>query len=252
MKDDMPTSAMVVIGDEILSGRTRDANMHHLASVLTEAGAALREVRVVADDREAIIAAINELRVRNTYVFTSGGIGPTHDDITAECVAAAFGVEIDVRADAREILLAHYGDPDKLTPSRLRMARIPAGATLIANPVSGAPGFKMENVYVMAGVPLIFNAMVESVRPTLEGGPPMLSHAFRIPMAEGDIAGPLAELANAHPDISFGSYPFYQGGYGATIVARSQDRDELAQAAQALRAMCKALGATEVTELPPI
>ena len=152
----------------------------------------------------------------------------------------------------REILLAHYGDPDKLTPSRLRMARIPDGATLIANPVSGAPGFKMENVHVMAGVPLIFNAMVESVRPTLEGGPPMLSHAFRIPMAEGDIAGPLAELAAAHPDISFGSYPFYQGGYGATIVARSQDRDELAQAAQALRAMCKALGAVDVTELPPL
>ena len=252
MKDDTPTSAMVVIGDEILSGRTRDANMHHLARVLTEAGAPLKEVRVVADDREAIVAAINELRAKTTYVFTSGGIGPTHDDITAECVAEAFGVGIDVREDAREILLAHYGDPDKLTPSRLRMARIPDGATLIANPVSGAPGFKMENVHVMAGVPLIFNAMVESVRPTLEGGPPMLSHAFRIPMAEGDIAGPLAELAAAHPDISFGSYPFYQGGYGATIVARSQDRDELAQAAQALRAMCKALGAVDVTELPPL
>jgi len=252
MKDDTPTSAMVVIGDEILSGRTRDANMHHLAGVLTEAGAPLKEVRVVADDREAIVAAINELRAKTTYVFTSGGIGPTHDDITAECVAEAFGVGIDVREDAREILLAHYGDPDKLTPSRLRMARIPDGATLIANPVSGAPGFKMENVHVMAGVPLIFNAMVESVRPTLEGGPPMLSHAFRIPMAEGDIAGPLAELAAAHPDISFGSYPFYQGGYGATIVARSQDRDELAQAAQALRAMCKALGAVDVTELPPL
>lgn len=252
MKDDTPTSAMVVIGDEILSGRTRDANMHHLAGVLTEAGAPLKEVRVVADDREAIVTAINELRAANTYVFTSGGIGPTHDDITAECVAEAFGVGIDVREDAREILLAHYGDPDKLTPSRLRMARIPDGATLIANPVSGAPGFKMENVHVMAGVPLIFNAMVESVRPTLEGGPPMLSHAFRIPMAEGDIAGPLAELAAAHPDISFGSYPFYQGGYGATIVARSQDRDELAQAAQALRAMCKALGAVDVTELPPL
>ncbi|MGR3780083.1 MAG: competence/damage-inducible protein A [Albimonas sp.] len=252
MKDDTPTSAMVVIGDEILSGRTRDANMHHLAGVLTEAGAPLKEVRVVADDREAIVAAINELRAKTTYVFTSGGIGPTHDDITAECVAEAFGVGIDVREDAREILLAHYGDPDKLTPSRLRMARIPDGATLIANPVSGAPGFKMENVHVMAGVPLIFNAMVESVCPTLEGGPPMLSHAFRIPMAEGDIAGPLAELAAAHPDISFGSYPFYQGGYGATIVARSQDRDELAQAAQALRAMCKALGAVDVTELPPL
>ena len=252
MKDDTPTSAMVVIGDEILSGRTRDANMHHLAGVLTEAGAPLKEVRVVADDREAIVAAINELRAKTTYVFTSGGIGPTHDDITAECVAEAFGVGIDVREDAREILLAHYGDPDKLTPSRLRMARIPDGATLIANPVSGAPGFKMENVHVMAGVPLIFNAMVESVRPTLEGGPPMLSHAFRIPMAEGDISGPLAELAAAHPDISFGSYPFYQGGYGATIVARSQDRDELAQAAQALRAMCKALGAVDVTELPPL
>ncbi len=246
-----PVSGMVVIGDEILSGRTRDANMHHLAGVLTEAGAPLVEVRVVADDRAAIVEAVNALRARCAYVFTSGGIGPTHDDITAECVAEAFGVGIDVRDDAREVLLAHYGDPEKLTPARLRMARIPEGAELIANPVSGAPGFRLGNVHVMAGVPAIFNAMVESVRPTLQGGAPMLSHAFRIPVAEGDIAGPLTELAERMPEVGFGSYPFYQGGYGSTVVARSQDRAALGRAAEALREMCRALGAQGVTELPP-
>ncbi|MEC9431505.1 MAG: molybdopterin-binding protein [Pseudomonadota bacterium] len=252
MSEAQPTSAMVVIGDEILSGRTRDSNMHHLAQVLTEAGAPLREVRVVADDRAEIIAAVRELSGKYDHVFTSGGIGPTHDDITAESVAAAFDTPISVRDDARAILLAHYGDPEKLTEPRLRMARIPEGAELIANPISGAPGFKLRNVHVMAGVPIIFNAMVESLRPTLKGGPKMLSHAFRIPVAEGDIAGPLTALAEAHPEISFGSYPFYQGGYGSTVVARSTDAAALAAAADGLRAMCEALGAKNVTELPPV
>ncbi|MGM0583150.1 MAG: competence/damage-inducible protein A [Pseudomonadota bacterium] len=246
-----PSSAMLVIGDEILSGRTRDANMHHLAGVLTEAGAPLREARVVPDEQAEIVEALNALRAKYTYVFTSGGIGPTHDDITADSVAAAFGVPIDVRQDARDILHAHYGDASKLTEARLRMARIPHGAELIANPVSGAPGFRLENVFVMAGVPAIFNAMVESVLPRIQGGPPVRSHAFRVPMAEGDLAGPLAELAAAHPHISFGSYPYYQGGYGAVLVARSPDPEALAVAAQALRDMLACLGAKGVTELPP-
>jgi molybdenum cofactor synthesis domain-containing protein len=248
---DRPTAAMLVIGDEILSGRTRDANMHHLAGVLTEVGAPLREARVVPDDQAAIIEALDALRARHAYVFTSGGIGPTHDDITADAIAAAFGVSIDVREDARAILLAHYGDETKLTEARLRMARIPDGASLIANPVSGAPGFRLKNVYVMAGVPMIFNAMVESVRPELKGGPPILSHSFRVPMAEGDLAGPLAELAAAHPEVAFGSYPYYQGGYGAVLVARASDAEILAVAAEALRAMIRRLGAEGVTELPP-
>jgi molybdenum cofactor synthesis domain-containing protein len=246
-----PKSAMLAIGDEILSGRTRDANMHHLAGVLTEIGAPLREARVVADEHDEIVAALDALRARHDYVFTSGGIGPTHDDITADAVAAAFGAEIGVREDARTLLLAHYGDPGKLTEARLRMARIPEGASLIANPVSGAPGFRIGNVFVMAGVPAIFQAMVESVRPEIQGGPPMLSHAFRVPLAEGDLAGPLGEVAAAHPAVSFGSYPFYQGGFGASIVARCADAAALAAAAEALRAMCAALGAEGVSETPP-
>ena len=252
-----PTSAMLVIGDEILSGRTRDANMHHLAQRLTEAGAPLAEVRVVSDDHDGIVAAVNALRGRYDYVFTSGGIGPTHDDITADAVAAAFGAPIDVREDARAILLARYGDPALLTEARLRMARIPDGAELIENPVSGAPGFQLGNVFVMAGVPSIFQAMVESVLPRIQGGPPVLSHAFRVPVAEGDLAGPLGAVAAAHAQVSFGSYPFYAAGasgraFGANVVARSADRAALAAAAQALREMTRELGvADQVVETPP-
>lgn len=220
-----PTAAMLVIGDEILSGRTRDANMHHLAGELTKAGIDLREARVVKDDRAAVVAALNALRGAFGTVFTSGGIGPTHDDITADCVAEAFGVPIDVRDDARAILEAHYARTGTaLNAARLRMARIPAGATLIDNPVSAAPGFTLENVHVMAGVPTIFRAMVASVLPTLTGGPPLLSQTLRVQRGEGDIAGPLGEVAAAFPDLSFGSYPFQQEGvFGANIVVRGQD-----------------------------
>ena len=162
-----PTAAMLVIGDEILSGRTRDANMHHLAGQLTDAGIDLKEVRVVSDDADAITGATRALAATHDHVFTSGGIGPTHDDITADCIAAAFDVPIDVRADARAILEAHYAKTKiELNAARLRMARIPDGAALIDNPVSGAPGFTLENVHVMAGVPAIFQAMVASVLPT--------------------------------------------------------------------------------------
>ena len=246
-----PIAAMLVIGDEVLSGRTQDANTGHLARVLTEDGVRLREARVVPDEREAIVEAVNALRARYSYVFTSGGIGPTHDDITADAVAAAFGVPIGVREDARAILAAYYGDPAELNAARLRMARIPQGARLIDNPVSQAPGFRLENVFVMAGVPAIFRAMVESVRPELAGGPPMLSHAFRVALAEGDVAAPLEAIARAHPQVAIGSYPFYRGGAGTTLVARSTDRAALARAAADLRAMCARLGAAEVQETPP-
>ncbi|MEO1550828.1 MAG: molybdopterin-binding protein [Pseudomonadota bacterium] len=224
-----PTAAMVVIGDEILSGRTRDANMNHLATRLTELGIDLREVRVVSDDAAAIISALNALRGAFDTVFTSGGIGPTHDDITAECVAQAFGVPIDVREDAVEVMAAHYpGGHGDLTPARLRMARIPQGASLIENPVSGAPGFTLDNVHVLAGVPKIFQAMVESVAPSLVGGAPLLSHAVRIERGESSVAEALGQIAQANPDVSIGSYPFQKDGkFGCNIVVRSADKTRL-------------------------
>ena len=246
-----PTAAMLVIGDEILSGRTREANGHHLAGVMTEMGIRLTEIRVVPDDREVIVAAVNALRGQVDYLFTSGGIGPTHDDITADCIAAAFGVGIDVRADARAILEAYYATTGReLNEARLRMARIPAGAALIDKPISHAPGFVLGNVHVMAGVPAIFNMMLEGLRPKLTGGPPVLSHAFRVEAPEGDIAGPLGALALAHPQVSMGSYPFYSIGPGATLILRCSDRAALGRAADALCAVLAGMGVT-VGETPP-
>lgn len=220
-----PTAAMLVIGDEILSGRTREANAYHLAGELTRVGIDLKEIRVVPDEHDVIVESLNALRAGFTHVFTSGGIGPTHDDITADAVAAAFGVGIDVRDDARELLeaaLARRG----LTPTadQLRMARIPDGATLIVNDLSGAPGFSLGNVHVMAGVPSIFVAMVETVLPTLEAGAPRLSREVRFEVGEGRIATPLRELANAMPELSFGSYPFREGEIrGTNIVVRGTE-----------------------------
>lgn len=233
-----PTAAMLVIGDEILSGRTRDANMHHLAGRLTDVGITLSEVRIVSDDSAAIIAAVRALSEAYDTVFTSGGIGPTHDDITADCIAAAFDTPIDVRADARALLAAHYARTgSELNAARLRMARIPDGATLIENPVSVAPGFSIANVHVMAGVPSVFQAMVASVLPTLTGGAPLVSKTLRIDRGEGDIAGPLGELAAAHPDLSIGSYPFQKDGkYGANVVVRGTDAGMVDTAIAALAA----------------
>lgn len=232
-----PTAAMLVIGDEILSGRTRDANMHYLAGRLSEVGIDLREVRVVSDDRPAIVEAVSALRHAYTHVFTSGGIGPTHDDITADCIAAAFGVPIDVRDDARAILQAHYDRAGtEMNAARLRMARIPDGACLIDNPVSAAPGFSIENVHVMAGVPSIFQAMVEGLLPGLTGGMPLTSESLRIMRGEGDIAGPLTDLVARYPGLSFGSYPFQKDGiYGAQVVIRGQDPAAVAEAMDELR-----------------
>lgn len=231
-----PTAAMLVIGDEILSGRTRDANMHHLAGKLTDAGIDLKEVRIVSDDAPAITAAVQALSARFDHVFTSGGIGPTHDDITADCIAAAFGVHIDIRDDARALLQAHYDrSGQELNAARLRMARIPDGATLIDNPVSTAPGFTLRNVHVMAGVPSVFQAMVATILPTLTGGAPLLSRTLRLVRGEGDIAGPLGEFAAQFPDLSVGSYPFVKDGvYGSNIVVRGSNAKRLDDAMDAL------------------
>jgi molybdenum cofactor synthesis domain-containing protein len=220
-----PTAAMLVIGDEILSGRTRDANMYYLAGEFTRIGVDLNEVRMVSDDAGAITGAVKALAAQYDTVVTSGGIGPTHDDITADCIAAAFGVKIGLRDDARDLLAAHYASQGKeFNEARQRMARIPDGATLIDNPVSIAPGFTLENVHVMAGVPSVFKAMVASILPGLHGGAPLLSQNLRIHRGEGDIAGPLAALAEDFSDLSIGSYPFVQdGAYGANIVIRGQD-----------------------------
>jgi molybdenum cofactor synthesis domain-containing protein len=224
-----PTAAMLVIGDEILSGRTRDANMHHLAQELAKAGIDLREVRIVADDPDAIVAAVNGLRAAWDHVFTSGGIGPTHDDITADQIARAFGVPIGVRDDARAILAERYERMGtELNEARLRMARIPEGASLIENPVSGAPGFSIGNVHVMAGVPSVFQAMVASVLPGLTGGTPLISRALRVERGEGDIAEPLGALAAEFSDLSIGSYPFIQmGRYGTNVVFRGTDEGRI-------------------------
>ena len=234
-----PTAAMIVIGDEILSGRTRDSNMHHLAGQLTEAGIDLKEVRVIGDERAVIVSAVQAMSGAYDYVFTSGGIGPTHDDITADCIAAAFGAPIDVREDARSILAAHYEKAGtELNEARLRMARIPEGADLIENPVSAAPGFRLENVHVMAGVPAVFQAMVASVLPTLTGGDPLISKTLRIERGEGDIAGPLGRLAEAYPGLSMGSYPFQKDGkYGAHVVIRGTAEAEVDAALAELEAV---------------
>lgn len=220
-----PTAAMLVIGDEILSGRTRDSNMHFLACELTKQGIDLMQVRIVGDDRGDIVYGVRELANLYDHVFTSGGIGPTHDDITADCMAEAFGQSIDVRDDARALLAAHYERQGlEFNEARQRMARIPEKAALIENPVSIAPGFTIENVHVMAGVPSVFQAMVASVLPHLTGGQPLLSQSLRIERGEGEIAGPLAALAQEYPDLSIGSYPYQKNGvYGANIVIRGTD-----------------------------
>ena len=224
-----PTAAMLVIGDEILSGRTRDSNTHYLANELTRHGIRMAEARVVADDTPAIVAAVNALRAAYDHVFTSGGIGPTHDDITADAIAAAFGVAITHRADAMALLQAHYdrsGLP--FNDARQRMARIPDGASLIENPVSTAPGFTLGNVHVMAGVPRIFEAMVASVMPTLTGGDPLLSQSLRVNRGEGEIAGPFGALAAEYPDLSMGSYPFiHNGAHGTNLVIRGTDAAQI-------------------------
>lgn len=227
-----PTAAMLVIGDEILSGRTRDSNLHYLAQELTRVGISLDEARVVADRHDDIVAAIRSLSPRYTHLFTSGGIGPTHDDITADAVAAALNTPISHRADAMALLQAHYdraGLP--FNEARQRMARIPEGASLIDNPISTAPGFTLGNVHVMAGVPDIFQAMLAGLLPGLTGGPPLLSQSLRVMRGEGEIATAFGALAADYPDLSMGSYPFnHQGAHGTNLVIRGSDPARLDEA----------------------
>jgi molybdenum cofactor synthesis domain-containing protein len=236
---DIVTAAILVIGDEILSGRTKDKNIGYIADHCTAIGIQVKEVRVVPDEEVEIVDAVQALGRRYTYVFTTGGIGPTHDDITADAIAAAFGVPITHRADAMARLQAHYdrsGLP--FNEARQRMARIPDGATLIDNPISTAPGFTLGNVHVMAGVPNIFEAMLAGVIPTLTGGAPLLSQSLRVNRGEGEIATPFSALAAEFPDLSMGSYPFLQNGaHGTNLVIRGTDAARIDAAMTRLAAM---------------
>ena len=237
------TAALLIIGNEILSGRTQDANLAYIALGLNEVGVRLKEVRVVADEEPAIIAAINALRASYAYVFTTGGIGPTHDDITAECIAKAFGVKLvlDERAVER---LARQVDRANLNEARLRMAHIPEGAALIDNPVSQAPGFHIGNVYVMAGIPRIMQAMFDGIRHGLKGGKKMLSQAIDLYTGEGNVAAGLTEIQNARLEVEIGSYPFSRRGvFGTVIIARGTDAAKVAEAIDAVRALAQSLGA---------
>ena len=238
VRRDGVTAALLVIGDEILSGRTKDKNIGYIAEYLTGIGIDLKEVRVVADEEADIVAAVNALRHRYTYVFTTGGIGPTHDDITADCVAKAFGVSIDVDPRARALLLQRIAEKD-LNEARLRMARIPAGADLIINKVSNAPGFRLGNVFVMAGVPAIMQAMLDEVAPTLRTGAKMLSESVRADLREGDIGTDLGAIAKAHPEVAIGSYPFFDDARGpnTNVVVRAREPAKLAAAKADVEAM---------------
>jgi molybdenum cofactor synthesis domain-containing protein len=229
-----PTAALLVIGNEVLCGRTADKNIPFIAAALTQKGIALQEVRVVADVESAIVDAVNTLRSLYTYLFTTGGIGPTHDDITTACVAKACGVLVRPHPEALAALKRHY-TADDLNAARLKMAEIPEGATLIANPVSAAPGFRLHNIFVMAGVPRIMQAMLDNVLPTLEEGAPVHSITFSTQATEGQFATLLANVQAEHEGVMIGSYPFFQQGkIGVSLVLRSTDQNALVQAKQAV------------------
>ncbi len=226
----VPTAGLLLIGDEILSGRTKDKNLGYIADYLTALGIDLKEARVVADDENDIIAAVNALRSRYTYVFTTGGIGPTHDDITADAIAKAFGVKIDHDPRAVAILEAHY-QPGQLNEARMRMARIPEGAELIENPVSKAPGFRLGSVFVMAGVPKIMQAMMDQLASQLARGSAIITATVTAYIAEGDLAKPLKEIQDRYPEVTIGSYPFEESGrFGANLVLRSRNEGKIAAA----------------------
>jgi molybdenum cofactor synthesis domain-containing protein len=238
------TAGMVAIGDELLSGRTRDRNIGHLAATLTLAGIELREVRIVGDIEAEIVAAVNALRQRYDHVFTSGGIGPTHDDITADAIGAAFGAPVSHDPAAMELLGTHYANRElEFTDARKRMARLPEGATMIENRLSVAPGFSIGNVHVMAGVPSIFEAMLDALLPGIEGGTKLLARSVHSPFPEGQIGGPLGEIQKRHPETTIGSYPrFEAGNFSTEIVIRSRDEERLLAAEAEVVAMISTLG----------
>lgn len=242
------TAAVIVIGNEILSGRTQDINLSYLGKRFDELGIHLIEARVVRDIPKEIIHAVNYLRENCKYVFTTGGIGPTHDDITTECIAGAFEVEVERNPDAEKYLTDWYGE-GKVNDARMKMANIPVGATLVENPVSGAPGYRMENVYVFAGVPKIMQAMFETIAPELIGGEPMLTQTISAHMQESKIAPGLDQLQNEYPEISIGSYPFYRNKrFGVSIVSRGTDQKELDILDQKLRDLMIKLGSKPLEE----
>jgi molybdenum cofactor synthesis domain-containing protein len=237
---DVVTAALLVIGDEILSGRTKDRNIGYIAEYLTAIGVDLKEVRVVADDEGAIVEALGALRPRYSYVFTTGGIGPTHDDITADSVAKAFGVPIEYHPEALALLQERFSrSGTEMNEARMRMARIPVGAELVANKISTAPGFWIGNVIVMAGVPAIMQAMLGEVAPKLKTGAKMLSDTVRADAREGDIGTELGEIAKRHPEVSIGSYPFFDEKFGpnTNIVIRARDSANLNAAKSAVETM---------------
>ncbi len=233
---------MLIIGNEILSGRTQDKNLAHLATKLNEAGIRLREVRVVPDIEAEIVDAVNALRAKFDYVFTTGGIGPTHDDITTACIAKAFGVAVIRHPDAEAALRAHYAA--EINEARLKMAEVPEGATLIPNAISVAPGFRMGNVFTMAGVPRIMQAMLDAIIPHLEGGATVLSANIATDLLEGTIAAGLTEIQNRYMDIDIGSYPTYESaqGYRTTLVLRSPDAERNEAARSEIEALILSLG----------
>ncbi|MEQ8326948.1 MAG: molybdopterin-binding protein [Parvibaculum sp.] len=236
------TACLLIIGNEILSGRTQDKNLAFIGQGLNEIGIRLMEVRVIPDVEAVIVETLNEVRRRFDYVFTTGGIGPTHDDITADCVAKAFGLALIVNPEARAILETHY-EPGQLTDARLRMARTPEGAELIVNPVSKAPGFQVENVFVMAGIPAIMQAMFASLRHRLAGGTPLSSRTLVVEMGESFVSEGLAAVQARYPDVEIGSYPFNRNGaFGTRLVLRATDLDDLRAAATEVDAMVAGLG----------
>ena len=236
------TACVLIIGNEILSGRTQDANLAFLAQGLNEVGIRLREARVIADDSAAIVEAVNATRAKFDYVFTTGGIGPTHDDITSGCVAQAFGVELIVHPEAKRILESHY-PPGGLNEARLRMAQVPEGAELLLNPISRAPGFRIGNVFVLPGVPQIMQAIFNELRHRLRGGARVLSRSVSCTLGEGTIARDLAALQQRYDDLEIGSYPYFRrSDFGVTLVVRGTERERIAAAIEELKGLIRALG----------
>ena len=249
MTEKQPTAVFIIIGNEILSGRTQDTNLKYLALKLSALGIRLKEVRVIPDIEQVIIDTINELRANSDYVFTSGGIGPTHDDITTESVAKAFGVKAEINDEALRRLTKQYEKPGDLNESRKKMAIIPVGAALIDNPISSAPGFKIGNVHVMAGVPSIFQAMVDNILPNLKGGKPIISMTITASISEGKLAGPLGDIQKKFPQVDIGSYPHIRDGkLGTSLVTRGLDASAVKEADLAIRELVTGLGANFIVE----
>ncbi len=246
----MSRACVIIIGNEVLSGRTQDKNLAFLGERLNEIGVRLAEARVIADDTDVIVQTVNECRAKYDYVFTTGGIGPTHDDITSAAIAKAFGVELYRDQRIVDLFLEHYS-PEDLNEERLKMADFPVGSSLIENPISKAPGYQVENVFVLAGVPVIMQAMYEALKDRLSGGKPMQSHTIIAYTGEGDLAKGLGVIQNAHSSVEIGSYPFFRKGVlGTALVMRSADEGALEAATQAVRELVEGFGVEYHDETP--